>query len=77
MLTATVVEVDEMSPLHELNMYLEVSAVTFDGFAAVIVTFEFGEYQALGVAVPPFEFTVSKYCVAYTACSIVLEVMET
>jgi len=66
-----------MSPLHESKRNLEVSAVTLDGFRAVTVVVEFGEYQALGVVVPPFEFTVNKYCVAYTACSMVLEVMVT
>jgi hypothetical protein len=62
--TVTVVEFDETSPLHESNTYLETFAVTFDGLDAVTVTVELGEYQALGVVVPPFEFTVNKYCVA-------------
>jgi hypothetical protein len=42
-------------------MYRKVLAVTFDGLSAVTVTVELGEYHALGVVVPPFEFTVSKY----------------
>jgi hypothetical protein len=61
MVTVIVVVFDERSPLHELNRYLEVLAVTFDGLVAVTVTVEFGEFHELGVVVPPFEFTVSKY----------------
>jgi hypothetical protein len=62
-LTVIVVELDEASPLHEVNRYLEVLTVTLDGLAAVTVAVELTVYQAFGVVVPPFAFMVSKYCV--------------
>jgi hypothetical protein len=62
-LTVIIVESEVASPLHDVNKYREVFAVTFDGLVAATVTVEFGEYHPLGVVVPPFAFTVSKYCV--------------
>ena len=61
--TVIAVELLDTPPLHESNKYLEAFEVTFDGFVAVTVTVEFGEYHALGVVVPPFAFTVNRYCV--------------
>ena len=61
--TVIVAELDRRSPLHDENKYLDVLAVTFDGLAAFTVTVELGEYHPLGVVVPPFALTVSKYCV--------------
>ena len=61
--TVIVVELEDNAPLHDVNRYREVLVVTFEGLSADTVTVELGEYQALGVAVPPFAFTVSKYCV--------------
>ena len=65
--TVRVVEFEDKFPLHEVNRYRDSFAVTFDGLSAFTVTVELGEYQALGVVVPPLAFTVNKYWVAYTA----------
>jgi hypothetical protein len=64
--TVIVVEFDDASPVHDANRYLDTFTVTFDGLSADTDTVEFREYHvsALGVVVPPFASTVSKYCVA-------------
>jgi hypothetical protein len=62
-----VVEFETKSPLHEENMNLEAPAVTFEGLAAVTVTVALGWYHALGVVLPPFGSTESRYSVTNTA----------
>jgi hypothetical protein len=77
MFTESDIEFELTSPDQFVKISCERYAIVFEGDATCRVAVVFASYHPLGVVVPPFGYTVSKYWVLYVAASRVSLVMMT